>query len=122
MLVPKESEAGCRQFWVTLCVELTEPMHIDDAEVRADLGSDLITGYYQSFGITARSEEDALRECFAAASRGSTAGVMCQAECSARVIDATQLDASMRGEEGSWEEAGIWYRSGRAFFGPEDVQ
>lgn len=77
-----------------------------------------VDGYYQRLGVTARNEDElqSLVEDYLKADLGGTL-----IEISERwEPDFSGGDADVLGEVGDISRVGIWYRSGRAWFGPDD--
>ena len=76
-----------------------------------------VEGYYQTLGVTAQSEEElqTLIQDFLTSDLGSTL-----VEISERWSpDFDGPDADLRDEVSDLDKVGIWYSSGRAWFGPE---
>ena len=75
-------------------------------------------GYFQTFGVTARNEKELLEiiKGYLDADLGSTL-----VEISERWEPEFEgVDADLRGDVGDLDRVGIWYRSGRAWYGPEE--
>jgi hypothetical protein len=76
-----------------------------------------VDGYYQTLGVTARSEEElrTIVQQFLTSDLGSTL-----VEISERWSpDFYGSDADLKDEVGDLDKVGVWYSSGRAWFGPE---
>ncbi|MGE5570779.1 MAG: hypothetical protein ACM3S5_17210 [Rhodospirillales bacterium] len=77
-----------------------------------------VEGYYQTFGVTARNE-DQLRSLVEEYLKSDLEDTLI--EISERwEPDFSGGYANVRDEVGDISKVGIWYRSGRAWFGPDD--
>jgi hypothetical protein len=104
-----------RTFWVTLCVDLAEPLHFTNEPV--DGAAEVAVGYYQNFGVTTATATLALEAASSSALQGPTTGIVRSDTTSVREVDARRLDEVIRRRVGNaWKKPGIWYRSGRIFF------
>jgi hypothetical protein len=77
-----------------------------------------VEGYYQRLGVTARSEDELRRliQNHLDADLGSSL-----IEISERWMpDFAGADSEVREEVGDLNKVGIWYSSGKAWFGPEE--
>ncbi|MBE0656385.1 MAG: hypothetical protein IH602_01780 [Bryobacteraceae bacterium] len=81
-------------------------------------GADVV-GYYQTLGVTARDEDGLINlvQSHLKSDLGST--LLEIAERWEPDFDGT--DSDVRDLVGQMDEVGIWYSSGRAWFGPEET-
>lgn len=72
-----------------------------------------IVGYFQNFGVTAGSENEAWDLVAEGISDGEIS--WSESTISSKVI-IQQLSPTIISKSGDWTEKGVWYKSGRAFF------
>jgi hypothetical protein len=95
---------------VALFAEVPAPETGDE-----DDGDRPIVGYFQNFGVSAASEEEA---CDLVAGQIADGEIEWPAsKISSDVV--TRLDPAIIARSGDWTQKGIWYKSGRMFF-PRD--
>lgn len=77
-----------------------------------------VEGYYQTLGVTAQSEAElrTLIQDYLSSDLGSTLVTVSDYW----VPDFEGKDADIKDEIGDLNNIGIWYSSGRAWFGPDD--
>ncbi|MEW5980561.1 MAG: hypothetical protein AB1898_32660 [Acidobacteriota bacterium] len=97
-------------FFVSVEAKPGEPVHFDPPRQ--------VEGYYQTFGVTAEDEAQLLWiiEDYIKGDLGSTfVGV------SERWLpDLDGADSDVKDLIGDVQKVGIWYKSGRAWFGPDE--
>lgn len=96
------------RFWLIVHVRLRQPIETAD---EGGTGQQLV-GYYQDFGVTAWSEEEA-RETVRSVIED---GEIDWANSTCDVSDFEHLDRSVRARSSDPDLAGIWYKSGRGFY------
>ena len=102
-------------YWISLRVDLTEPLPIQSDGSEGE--SVVVVGFFQNFGVTAASPQAALEAASREATLGRNAGLVSEPRVTA--VDPSSLETEVRQRSGDWTRAGIWYRSGRAFFPSE---
>lgn len=100
-------------YWIVVCVRLPEALPVQDAESSGIPAS--VTGYYQKFGVTQASPEEA---CRLVVGQISPPGFLDWGDSVVSTVDVKRLDSQILARSGDWTRPGIWYKSGRIFFTP----
>lgn len=98
-------------YWIMVCVNLRQEI-LPDTEDEDDDDRPIV-GYFQTFGVTADSEDKAGELVTEAISDGEID--WSESTISPGVVIHT-LDPVIIARAGDWTEPGIWYKSGRGFF------
>ena len=98
-------------YWIMARVQLDREIPPDPDDEEDDVGA--LVGYFQNFGVTAPSEEDACDLVEKVVADGEI--YWSESEVSPSVI-IERLSPEIIARAGDWTEKGIWYKSGRAFF------
>ncbi|HEX4954530.1 MAG TPA: hypothetical protein VF017_14150 [Thermoanaerobaculia bacterium] len=97
-------------YWITLCIDLHEPISFEDGEEEA-----VAVGYYRHFGVAASREG----RCWELVEADVSDGEVFWPDCRIREVDVASLGVQVLRRAGDWSAEGIWYRSGRIFFPDE---
>jgi hypothetical protein len=101
-------------YWIVVRVDLAEALSVQGAEVYGFPPSAI--GYYQKFGVTQASENDA-RQLIAGQILPS--GALDWDESTISAVNVGSLEPRILAQSGDWTRPGIWYRSGRIFVVPD---
>ena len=110
---------GLRTFFVTLRVDLHEPLREVDFKPEQGPIPELV-GFYQNFGVTAESPPEALQMALQEIEMNSPSGSLNLSETEVKEVKVYQLDPTIQRKAAGWRRRTVWYRSGRAFFWKED--
>lgn len=108
-------EEGAQTYWVALCVALDVALKVQEAQKHGVPAS--AAGYYQTFGITQSSDDEAR---WVAAEQILPIGVIDWDDSTVSLVDVASLDADILKRSADWTRPGVWYRSGRIFFASEE--
>jgi hypothetical protein len=103
-----------RPYWLTIRAELRAPLTVEGAEKSGVPGS--AVGFYQNFGITCSSEDEARRLI---SIEIDPPGDIDWSDSTITPVDVAALKPGILARSGDWTQPGIWYKSGRAFFAAE---
>lgn len=102
-------------YWIAVCVDLDVSLSVQEAQKHGVPAP--AVGYYQTFGITQSSEDEARR---VAAEQIIPIGAIDWDDSTVSLVDAASLDADILKRSSDWTKPGVWYRGGRIFFASEE--
>jgi hypothetical protein len=102
-----------RTFWVSLHIELNSPLKLEPEGANGD-GPREAVGFFQNFGVTAASAEDASQM---AITQVTPSGRVHWEDSTVEPIQVEQLAPEVVKRATDWDQSGVWYRSGRIFVG-----
>jgi|SRR3982751_1404004 len=100
-------------YWIVIFVDLARALPVQGAEAHGIPSS--AVGYYQKFGVTQASEDEARQ---LVAGQILPVGVLDWKESVVSTVDVTRLDPNVLARSGDWTIPGVWYKSGRIFVTP----